>query len=73
VRSYTKAVVDDAVAKAENYINARELDNAEDTIKTADQILKRNKPYLGDELFRQHSVKLKQVSEKIQEKKKRKS
>ena len=63
LRSYTKAVVSDAIAKAKNCINDGDFDNAEKAIKTAEQIVNKNKTYLGDKLVRQYRAELKQASE----------
>ncbi len=65
VRSHTSAVVNDAVAKAQSYASQDKFDKAKDVIATAEFIVNQNQMQLGDELFKQHSSALEQLSEKI--------
>ncbi len=65
LRSYTKAVVKDAVAKAQNYISEGEFDKAKKAIERAEQTVNKNQLYLGSSLFRQYSSELKQLAKKI--------
>jgi hypothetical protein len=65
IRTYTKAVVEDAAAKVEHYISQREFDKAVAAVRTASQTIKENRPFIGDELFVQYSIRLKQLADKI--------
>jgi tetratricopeptide (TPR) repeat protein len=65
VRAYTKAVVDDAAAKVGYYISRGELDNAVAAVRGATQTVKENRFLIGDELFAQYSVRLKQLADRI--------
>ena len=64
-RSHTSAVVNDAVAKVQNYISQDEFDKAKEEVERAERIVNDYQMDLGDELFRQHSDELKQLAEKI--------
>jgi len=65
IRTYTKAVVEDAAAKVEHYISQREFDKAVAVVRTATRTIKENRPFIGDELFAQYSIRLKQLADKI--------
>lgn len=65
VRTYTKAVVDDAAAKVEYYISTGEFDRAVAKVRTATDVVKENRPLIGDELFTQYSIRLKQLADNI--------
>ncbi len=65
VRTYTKAVVDDAAAKVEHYISTGEFDRAIARVRAATDVVKENRPLIGDELFTQHSIRLKQLADNI--------
>ena len=65
LRSHTKAVVNDAVAKAQDYISQGEFDKAKEAIEAAERVVSKNRLYLGDDLFKQYSSQLKQLSGKI--------
>jgi hypothetical protein len=65
VRTYTKAVVEDAAAKVEYHISRGELDKAVAVVRTATQTVKENRSLIGDELFGQYSVRLKQLADRI--------
>jgi hypothetical protein len=65
VRTYTMAVVEDAAAKVEYHIERGELDKAVSAVRTATQTIKENRSLIGDELFAQYSVRLKQLADKI--------
>ncbi len=69
MRSYTKAVVGDALVKSQNYIDQRKFDKAKETVEVAEQIVNKNHLYLGDELFKQYNTMLKQQAEKVIRKK----
>ena len=64
-RSHTRAVVNDAVAKVQNYISQDEFDKAKEEVEKAERIVNEYQLDLGDELFGQHSGELKQLAEKI--------
>jgi type II secretory pathway component GspD/PulD (secretin) len=64
-QSHTRAVVNDAVAKVQNYISQDEFDKAKEEVERAERIVNEYQLDLGDELFRQHSGELKQLAEKI--------
>jgi type II secretory pathway component GspD/PulD (secretin) len=64
-QSHTRAVVNDAVAKVQNYISQDEFDKAKQEVERAERIVNEYQPDLGDELFRQQSGELKQLAEKI--------
>jgi len=73
LRSHTRAVVNDAVAKAQGYVNQGQFDKAKEAVETAEWTVNKNQMYLGDELFRQHILQLKQLSEEIVEGQKEKA
>jgi len=62
IRSYTKAVVDDAIAKAKNYLGWDEFNKASEVIGAAEQLVIKNQLYLGENLFNQYSVQLQQMT-----------
>ncbi|MGA1980721.1 MAG: hypothetical protein ABSG99_09225 [Sedimentisphaerales bacterium] len=64
-RSHTRAVVNDAVAKVQDYISKDEFDKAKEEVERAERIVNEYQMDLGDDLFRQHSGELKQLAEKI--------
>ena len=65
VRTYTKAVVDDAATKVEYYIGTGEFDRAVAKVRAATDVVKENRPLIGDELFTQYSIRLKQLADNI--------
>ena len=65
VRTYTKAVVEDAAAKVDYYISRGEPDKAVEVVRAATLTIKENRSLVGDELFTQYSVRLKQLIDKI--------
>lgn len=65
IRTYTKAVVEDAAVKVEHYISRGELDKAVAAVRTATLTIKENRPFIGDELFAQYSIRLKQLADRI--------
>ena len=65
IRTYTKAVVEDAAARVEYHISRDELDKAVAVVRTATQTVKENRSLIGDELFTQYSVRLKQLADRI--------
>ncbi len=71
-QSHTEAVVNDAVAKVQNYISQDEFDKAKEEVAKAERIVNEYQMDLGDELFKRYTDELKQLSEKIaQEREKR--
>lgn len=65
LRSYTKAVVKDAVVKARDYMEQGKFDKAEAVVETAEAIVNKNRVYLGDKLFRRFNDKLAKLRAKI--------
>ncbi|MBW7990499.1 MAG: hypothetical protein FVQ84_10845, partial [Planctomycetes bacterium] len=65
IRSHTRAVVSDAVAKAGDYISKAEFDKAKNAVETAALTVNKNQMHLGDELFKEYSSGLKVLSEEI--------
>ncbi|MHC4739041.1 MAG: hypothetical protein ACYS9Y_09080 [Planctomycetota bacterium] len=69
--SYTKAVVEDAVKKAQNYMSQGKFYKAQETVEKAEKVVNENRIYLGDELFRQYSQQLKKLIEAISKERKK--
>ncbi len=67
LQSHTKAVVNDAIAKAQSYVSQGEFDKAQEIVASAELTVSKNQMYLGDILYKQCSDTLKQLSEKIDE------
>jgi hypothetical protein len=65
LRSYTMAVVNDAVAKVQNYVEGGEFDKAEAAIEAAESIVNKNRAYLGDKLLQEFNDKLTELRAKI--------
>jgi len=65
LRSHTRAVVNDAVAKAQDYISRGEFDKAREAVETGERAVSENRLHLGDEFFEQCSGELKHLREKI--------
>jgi len=65
VRTYTKAVVEDAAAKVDYYISRGELDKAVEIVREATLTIKENRSLVGDELFAQYSVRLRQLADRV--------
>jgi len=66
LRSHTRAVVNDAVTKAQSYISQGAFDKAKEAVETAERCVNKNGLHLGDDLFRQYDDKLKQLAEEIE-------
>jgi hypothetical protein len=64
-QSHTKAVVNDATAKVQNYISKYEFDKAKAEVERAERIVNEYQLDLGEELFKQRSEELKQLAETI--------
>jgi hypothetical protein len=65
LRSYTMAVVNDAVAKIQNCMKQGEFDKAEAVIETAESIVNKNGSYLGDKLLQKFNNKLMELRVEI--------
>ena len=65
LRSHTRAVVNDAVTKAQNYVSQGDFDNAKQEVEAAERTVNKNQMYLGDELFSQYTSQLKLLADKI--------
>ena len=65
IRTYTKAVVDDAETQALYYVSRGELENAVAAVRTATYVIKDNRPFIGDAFFLQYSIRLKQLADRI--------
>ncbi len=65
IRSHTRAVVNDAIAKARSYIKQARFDKAKNVVETAALTVNKNQMHLGDELFKEYSSKLEILTEEI--------
>ena len=65
-RSYTKTVVNDAVAKAQSYISQVEFDKAKRVVDKAKRTVSENQLDLGDLLFKQYDSQLKELTDEIE-------
>jgi len=65
LRSHTKAVVENALRKADEYANKAEFDKAKRAIASALSTVNENEIHLGDVLFKEYTDKLKAKSEEI--------
>ncbi|MCH7559389.1 MAG: hypothetical protein IIB56_18315, partial [Planctomycetes bacterium] len=68
IRSYTRAVVNDAIANARSYNDQGRFDKAKNVVETAALTVNKNQMHLGDELFKEYSSKLEVLTEEIVEK-----
>jgi tetratricopeptide (TPR) repeat protein len=68
LRTYTGTVVNDAIAKAYSYMDEGRFDKAKKAVETAEFTVNENQVHLGDELFKDHSRRLKALTEEIVEK-----
>jgi hypothetical protein len=64
-RTYTKATVDDAASKVELSIKQGDFDKAVEAVRAATLVVRENRPYIGEELFIQHTIRLKQLADRI--------
>jgi len=64
-QSYTKAVVNEAVAKAKEYADKDEFARAKDEISRANAVVEKNKLLLGEEDYKQYTTTLQQLSTEI--------
>ncbi|MHC4457585.1 MAG: type II secretion system protein GspD [Planctomycetota bacterium] len=67
LRSHTRAVVNDAVAQAQNHIIKGEFDKAIEKVEVAERMVNENQLQLGDELFSYYSNELQQLTARIVE------
>lgn len=65
LRSYTRAVLNDATVKVQKYLGTGAFDKAKETVKFAKHTIKENRSALGDVLFGQYSRRLRQLTGKI--------
>jgi tetratricopeptide (TPR) repeat protein len=65
LRSHTKAVFNDVVAKAKSYISKGEFSKAKEAVETAERTVNKNQLFLGEDLFRQYSEQLQQLNGQI--------
>jgi Flp pilus assembly secretin CpaC/tetratricopeptide (TPR) repeat protein len=64
-QSYTKAVVNEAVAKAKDYSAKEEFPAAKEEISRAKSVVEKNKMLLGDEDYKQYTATLEQLTTDI--------
>ena len=64
-QSYTKAVVNEAVAKAKEYAGKEDFPRARDEISRASGVIEKNKLLLGDEDYAQYNATLQQLLNEI--------
>lgn len=67
LRSYTTAVVDDAVQKVQDYVVQGQFEQARNIVQEAEQTVSENQGYLGEELFVQYRARLRQLRRQIAE------
>ena len=65
IQSHTKAVVGDAVDKAQRYISQSQFDKAKEVVDGAQAVVDRNQLQLGAELFKSYGDQLNQLDQKI--------
>lgn len=65
LRSHTKAVVNDALAKARSLVNENEFDQARKAVDYAQNIVNNNRLHLGEQLFEQYSKELQRQRQEI--------
>jgi len=65
LRSYTKVVVNDAVAKVESYISRGEFDKAKEAVETAERLVNENQLRLGEDAFKEYSGQLSLMTERV--------
>jgi len=71
VRGYTKAVIGDVRAKVEDHLSRGEFGFAKKELARAVQVVRRNRRYLGEGLFREYSEQVKGLEGRIAEARKR--
>ncbi len=65
LQSYAKAVVNDAVNKAQDCVRKGKFYKAKQAVQAAEQALKENQQHIENELLRQYHSELEQLSEQI--------
>ena len=70
LKSHTKAVVTDAIAKANAFINGGSFDEAKDAVATAQRLVNQNQLHLGNQLFMEYTDQLGQLHDQIEQGKK---
>jgi len=67
IQSHTRAVVNDTINKASNYVNEGEFDKATEIVASAEITVNKNQMYLEEALFEQCNNTLMQLREQIDE------
>jgi len=65
LRSHTKAVVEDALNKAQSYLEQGEFEKAKRAIETGDFTVNENQVHLGDALYKEYNSRLKEKAGEI--------
>jgi len=65
IRSYTQAIVKDAITKARDYNKNKRTEEAKAVLEKARQIIIQNREYLGQDIFGQYDRQLQELSEQI--------
>jgi TolA-binding protein len=65
IRTYTKAVVNDAETKVEQFIGRGEFDKALTAVRSATLVVGENRPVIGEDAFVEYSTRLKKLAERI--------
>jgi len=65
IRTYTKAVVEDAATKVKDCLNRGEFNKAVATVRRATQVVGENRSFIGDDSLAQYSIQLKQLADDI--------
>lgn len=65
ISAYTKAVVDDAAIKVERFIGRGEFDKALTAVRSATEVVGKNRAIIGDDAFAEYAVRLKKLADKI--------
>lgn len=65
LRSYARAVVEDAIAKVRNYVDEGRFYRAKQALETAEQALNQNRPHLRHSSFNRYRSQLERLAEQI--------
>ena len=65
VRSYTNAVVGDAIANAQRYAGEGRLAEAQAALEAAKMTINQNREYLGEDIFERYNLRLEQLSKSL--------
>lgn len=68
LRSHTKAIVNDAVDKAQDYLKRGDFEAAKEAVEAAERTVTKNQLQLGDDIFMRYSSQLNELLQKIVEK-----